>query len=183
MSRIVSRTLSFFVHDRVGAPARGTLAVRIVVGSVFMVSGAMKLLFDNQGPARFAKIGFAAPAAVSSFVAGVELVAGTCLILGLFVRLAALPLIVDMCVAIATTKVPLLLGGGPEIPAAAPKAGFWAFAYQARLDTAMLVTCAYLVAIGAGLLSLDELLRKRNASEDHGGVVPARGARARPLAT
>jgi uncharacterized membrane protein YphA (DoxX/SURF4 family) len=157
----MSRLISFFVGDRVGEPLRSTLAVRLVVGWTFVVSGAMKLLFEGLGPARFAKIGFAAPAATSTFVAVVELVAGTCLVLGLFARLAALPLIADMVVAIVTTKVPLLFGGGPEIPAAAPKAGFWAFAYQARLDVAMLLSCGYLVAIGAGLLSLDAWLRSR----------------------
>ncbi len=129
--------------------ARATAALRAVVGFVFIVSGATKFLFDNLGPARFAKIGLPAPAQLSAFVGTVEIIAGSCLVLGLFVRQAAIPLIVDMVVAIVTTKLPLLVGSGPEIPGAPPKAGFWAFAYQARLDLTMLVACVFLVAIGS----------------------------------
>jgi uncharacterized membrane protein YphA (DoxX/SURF4 family) len=42
-----------------------------------------------------------------------------------------------------------------------PKTGFWAFAYQARLDLTMLLACVFLVAAGAGLWSLDALLSRR----------------------
>jgi uncharacterized membrane protein YphA (DoxX/SURF4 family) len=66
-----------------------------------------------------------------------------------------------MLVALATTKVPLLFGAGPEPVAAAPKVGIWAFAYQARLDLTMLAACAFVVAAGAGLWSLDALLSRR----------------------
>jgi len=45
----------------------------------------------------------------------VEIVCGTLLIAGLLTRFAAIPLIVDMIVAISTTKLPLLV-----------KSGFWA---------------------------------------------------------
>ncbi len=83
------------------------------------------------------------------------------MLVGLFTRLAAVPLVVDMIVAIATTKLPLLFGAGPEPVAAPPKTGFWAFAYQARLDATMLLSCVYLVAIGAGLWSIDALLARR----------------------
>jgi uncharacterized membrane protein YphA (DoxX/SURF4 family) len=86
---------------------------------------------------------------------------GALLVLGLFTRLAALPLVADMVVAIVTTKLPLLFGAGPEPVTAMPKTGFWAFAYQARLDVTMLVACAFLVAAGAGLWSLDAILSRR----------------------
>jgi len=46
-----------------------------------------------------------------------------------------------MVIAIVTTKLPLLFGAGPEPVAAPPKTGFWAFAYQARLDVTMLTAC------------------------------------------
>lgn len=157
----MSQFFEFFVTDRVGQRTRATSAIRLIVGFVFLVSGAMKFLFENAGPARFAKIGFAAPAQLSAFVGAVEVVAGALFILGLFVRVAALPLVIDMVVALATTKLPLLFGGGPEVPAAPPKFGFWAFAYQARLDLTMLVACGYLVVVGAGLLSLDAYLAQR----------------------
>ncbi|AKU95988.1 hypothetical protein AKJ09_02652 [Labilithrix luteola] len=157
----VRRIAAFFVRPSIGQPMRATLLVRLAVGSVFLSSGIIKFLFENQGPGRFAKIGLPAPEQLAYFVGGVEIVAGIMLILGLAVRLAALPLIVDMAVAIATTKLPLLFGAGPEPISAMPKTGFWAFAYQARLDVTMLVSCMFLVAAGAGLWSLDALLSRR----------------------
>jgi putative oxidoreductase len=174
----------FFLADRVGRPSRATLAMRVVVGAVFVVSGAIKFIYENAGPGRFAKIGFAAPAQVSAFVGTVEILAGSLLLLGLFVRLAAIPLIADMIVAIVTTKIPLLWGGGPEIPAAAPKSGLWAFAYQSRLDVSMLVSCVYLVVVGAGLLSLDAYLRSRAGARKgkHASASDLGSDRAQPVA-
>jgi putative oxidoreductase len=146
-----------------GQPSRATLLVRLAVGGVFVSSGLVKLLFDNQGPARFAKIGLPAATQLAYLVSATEVICGTLLILGLLTRLAALPLMADMLVAIATTKIPLLFGPGPEPVAAMPKTGFWAFTYQARLDVTMLLACGFLVAAGAGLWSLDAILSRRRA--------------------
>ena len=156
------RALAFFFEPSPGDPSsRAAVLLRGAVGSVFLVSGATKFLFDNQGPGRFAKLGFPAAHELASFVGGVEIVCGALLVVGLLTRLAAVPLVVDMVVALVTTKVPLLFGAGPEPVAAPPKTGFWAFAYQARLDGTMLLACAYLVAVGAGLWSIDAFLARR----------------------
>ncbi len=156
----IRRALAFFFEPPMGDRlSRATVVLRAAVGGVFLVSGATKFLFDNQGPGRFAKLGF--PAEVASFVGGVEVVCGALLVLGLFTRLAAVPLTIDMIVAMLTTKIPLLFGAGPEPVAAPPKTGFWAFAYQARLDGTMLLACIYIIAVGAGLWSLDALLARR----------------------
>src|SRR4029079_10578748 len=115
------RALAFFLAPSSGG--RATVAIRGAVGGVFRVSGVLKFLFANQGPARFAKLGL--PADLSYFVGSVEVVCGALLLGGLFTRFAAVPLVVDMLVALATTKVPLLYGPGPEPVAAMPKTGFW----------------------------------------------------------
>jgi uncharacterized membrane protein YphA (DoxX/SURF4 family) len=133
----------------------------LAVGSVFVSSGLVKFLFDNQGPGRFVKIGLPHAPALAAFIGTTEVVCGTLVILGLFVRLASLPLLIDMVVAIATTKLPLLFGVGPEPVAAPPKTGVWAFAYQARLDVTMLLACGFLLVAGAGLFSLDALRSRR----------------------
>ena len=151
----------FLLRPSIGQPARATLLVRRAAGGVFLCSGLVKLLFDNQGPARFAKLGLPAPTELSYGVSMTEVVCGALLLVGLFTRLAALPLVADMVVALVTTKFPLLFGAGPEPVAAPPKTGFWAFAYQARLDATMLVACVFLVAVGAGLWSLDAVLSRR----------------------
>jgi putative oxidoreductase len=143
-------------------PAReGLPLIRVSLGWVFLTSGLLKFLYVNQGVGRFAKIGIPMPDLLSPFVGGVEMVCGTLLLLGLFARLAALPLIADMLVALLTTKIPLLFGPGPEPLAAAPKMGLAAFAYASRLDLAMLVSCACVALVGAGSLSLDAWRRAR----------------------
>jgi putative oxidoreductase len=165
----ISRLLSHFLRPSVGTAPPATLALRAAVGGVFLASGAIKFLFPNQGAGRFAKIGLPAPEHLARFVGTVEVLGGALLVLGLLTRLAAVPLIVDMVVAIATTKVPLLFGAGPEPVAALPKVGFWAFAYQARLDVAMLVAAGYLLAVGAGLWSIDGVLSGRRSTRARAG--------------
>ena len=92
-----------------------------------MSEGIQKFLFaDALGVGRFVKIGIPAPAFTAPFVGVVEIVCGGLLALGLVTRLAAIPLIIDMLVAIASTKIPILM-----------KSGFWAMAHEARTDYAM----------------------------------------------
>ena len=165
--------VSFFLHRGAVEGSRPIAAIRAVTGAVFVVSGLLKFLYENQGVGRFTKIGLPSPALLSSFVGGVELLCGALLLVGLFTRLAAVPLAIDMVVAIVTTKAPLLFGPGPEPVAAPPKVGLLAFAYQARLDVTMLVACGYLVAVGAGLLSLDAWLARRQSERKLLGAVRA----------
>jgi putative oxidoreductase len=124
---------------------RSLLLIRVLVGGVFLSEGIQKFLFpDALGIGRFAKIGIPAPDIMAPFVGIVEISCGALLIAGLLTRLAVIPLIIDMLVAIATTKVPLLL-----------KSGFWAMAHEARTDYAMLLGCIFLLVVGSGQLSLD----------------------------
>ncbi len=153
--------LTFLFRPSVGQPTSATALVRAAVGFVFLTSGLLKFLYENQGAGRFGKIGLPHPHELAAFVGATEIACGALVLVGLFLRPAAIALAVDMIVAIATTKLPLLFGAGPEPVAAAPKTGFFAFAYQARLDLTMLVACAFLVAVGAGLFSLDAILARR----------------------
>jgi putative oxidoreductase len=138
-----------------GSAPPATILIRLAVGGVFFASGLIKFLYANQGAGRFAKLGIPAPELTANFVGVVEIAAGLLLAVGLATRLAAIPLVIDMLVAIFTSKLPLLFGSGPEPVAAAPKIGLWAFAYQSRLDFTMLVSCLFLFAVGAGAWSLD----------------------------
>ena len=140
-----------------GSAPPATILVRLAVGGVFFASGLIKFLYANQGAGRFAKLGIPAPELTASFVGVVEIVAGLLLVVGLATRLAAIPLFINMLVAIGTSKLPILFGAGPEPVAAAPKVGLWAFVYQARLDSTMLLGCLFLFAVGAGAWSLDAL--------------------------
>jgi putative oxidoreductase len=138
-----------------GSAPPATILIRLAVGGVFFASGLIKFLYANQGAGRFAKLGIPAPELTASFVGVVEIVAGFLLVVGLATRLAAIPLFINMLVAIGTSKLPMLFGAGPEPVAAAPKVGLWAFVYQARLDSTMLLGCLFLFAVGAGAWSLD----------------------------
>lgn len=121
------------------------ILVRLLVGGVFLSEGIQKFLYPEAlGVGRFVKIGIPAPAVMAPFVGVVEIGCGLLLIVGLATRAAAIPLIIDMLVAIATTKIPLLA-----------KSGFWAMAHEARTDYAMLLGCIYLLLTGAGQRSLD----------------------------
>ncbi len=90
------------------------------------------------------KIGIPWPSASAPFVGVVETVCGALVLLGLLTRLAAVPLIIDMLVAIGTTKMPML-----------SKSGFWAAAHEARVDGSMLLGSIFLLIVGAGAASLD----------------------------
>jgi uncharacterized membrane protein YphA (DoxX/SURF4 family) len=120
------------------------------VGWVFLSEGIQKLLFPAAlGAGRFLKIGIPAPQFTGPFVGVVEIVSGTLLIVGLFTILATVPLFIDIVVAIATTKVPMLL-----------KQGFWAAMHEARTDFCMLVGLIAIALLVAGALSLDERRRR-----------------------
>src|SRR5918912_2723193 len=96
------------------APA-ATILVRLLVGGVFLTEGIQKFLFSEAlGEGRFEKIGIPAPYITASFVGVVEIVFGALLLLGLLTRVATIPLLIDISTAIATTKIPLLLGTSPE---------------------------------------------------------------------
>jgi uncharacterized membrane protein YphA (DoxX/SURF4 family) len=146
--------------------ARATVLVRILVGVVFASEGIQKFLYpDALGAGRFAKIGIPAPEVMAPFVGVVETVCGLLILVGLLTRLAAIPLIIDMLVAIASTKVPILIGHG-YLSFATPstsKTGFWSVLHEARTDLSMLLASIFLLLVGAGAWSLDDALARRTA--------------------
>src|SRR6266511_3063269 len=86
------------------------ILIRLIVGAVFLSEGIQKFLFANDlGVGRFIKIGIPAPQVMAPFVGVIEIVCGTLIIFGLLTRLAAVPLIIDISVAIISTKVPILI--------------------------------------------------------------------------
>ncbi len=145
------------------APA-ATVLIRLMVGGVFLSEGIQKFLEPaSRGAGRFERIGLPAAEILGPFVGATEVVCGALVLLGLFTRLAAVPLIATMLVALVTTKLPILLGSGfwglhlRELPSY----GFWSMAHEARTDFAMLLGAVFLLLVGAGRLSLDAALRRR----------------------
>ena len=150
------------------APA-SVLLIRIAVGGVFLSEGIQKFLFPNDlGVRRFIKIGIPAPEVMAPFVGVVEIVGGALVILGLLTRLAAIPLIFDMCVALISTKLPILLGHGfwRFSLSKLPSYGFWSMAHEARVDFTMLLGSIFLLIVGAGTWSLDGRLGSNKLQAD-----------------
>ena len=133
------------------APAAVAI-IRLMVGAVFVSEGIQKFIFPAEvGAGRFAKIGFESPEFAAQFVACFEIVCGSLVLLGLATRLAVAPLIIIMLTAIATTKIPIL-----------QEQGIWKMAHEARTDWSMLLGSIFLSLVGAGPLSLDHRLSKRD---------------------
>ncbi|MBI4427542.1 MAG: DoxX family protein [Ignavibacteriales bacterium] len=141
-----------FVHTRwEGKPPLPYFLVRLMVGCVFLSEGMQKFLFvDELGVGRFMRIGIPAPELMAPFVGVVEILCGVLVLVGLFTQLAAIPLIIDMLVAISTTKIPILM-----------EKGFWAMAHEARTDWSMLLGSTLLLIAGAGPWSFDAFISQR----------------------
>jgi uncharacterized membrane protein YphA (DoxX/SURF4 family) len=119
---------------------------RFPVGAIFLIEGILKFhLPDEFGVGRFARIGIVNPQFFAPFDGAFEIVCGTLLLVGLFTRIAVIPMIINMMVAIYTTKFPVLL-----------KDGFWKMAHAALLDYAVLLGLISLLIAGSGPWSLDE---------------------------
>jgi len=130
--------------------SRTTILVRLMVGAVFLSEGIQKFLFAGQrGAGRFAKIGLPNPEFLGPFVGSFEIVCGLLVLLGLLTRPAAIPLLVIMLVAFATTKAEVLA-----------REGFWEMMHGSRTDWAMLLGSLFLLIKGGGRWSLDETLWK-----------------------
>jgi putative oxidoreductase len=118
-----------------------SVLVRLFDGLVvFLPEGIQKLAFPGiLGAGRFANIGILYPEVMGPFVGTVETICGALIIIGLFIRLASLPLILIMIVAIVSTKIPILFGHDFwifHVPKLA-RYGFWSMIHEARDDFGM----------------------------------------------
>jgi len=148
MSRIVNNIL------KTTAP-KAVVLIRILTGTVFLSEGTQKFLLPDQlGVGRFEKIGILYPSVSAPLVGAVEITCGILLLLGLLTRLACIPLLVTMTVAILSTKVNVLM-----------ESGFWKFAHESRTDYSMIMCLAFLLIVGAGSVSCDHVLMSRRTSD------------------
>jgi uncharacterized membrane protein YphA (DoxX/SURF4 family) len=152
-------------YDFMGTDAdKATMLIRFLVGVVFVSEGIQKFLYaEYLGAGRFAGIGIPYPEIMGPFVGFVEIGCGAMILLGFYTRLAAIPLIVTMLVAIFTTKIPILLGTEFMGFALRPlrNYGLLSMLHESRNDLAMLIGSIFLLIKGGGKWSIDRKRYKR----------------------
>lgn len=135
---------------------RATALLRGMVGIIFVSEGIQKFVFPEElGVGRFTKIGIPMPSVTAPFVGCVETLGGCLLILGFATRLICIPLLLNMLVAITTTKL-----------ATFAKNGFWKTMHEARTDLLMISGVFFVLLVGAGSLSMDGWVDKSRRSSD-----------------
>ena len=149
------------------APA-AVILIRVLVGWVFLSEGMQKFLDPaTLGAGRFAKIGIPAPEFFGPFVGVCEIVCGTLVLIGFLTRLASAVLLINITVAIITTKLPILLGHeiwGFALPKL-PQYGWWSMLHEARTDFSMFLGLVFLLVVGAGPWSADARLSMKSVAD------------------
>jgi putative oxidoreductase len=139
------------------APAAVVL-MRIMVGGIFLSEGIQKFLFPADcGAGRFVKIGIPYPEFSAGLSGTFEILCGALLLVGFLTRLAVIPMLINMTVAIVSTKGPVLLHAsfwGFSLQKV-NNYGFWGFLHEARTDLCMILGLIFLLIVGAGSWSLD----------------------------
>jgi putative oxidoreductase len=125
---------------------KSVIFIRLAGGVIFLTQGVLKYIDPHMGVLRFAKIGFPYPGFTAHFVGTFEIACGLLVLIGLFTKIASIPLLIVILTAIATTKIPELFH---------PDQGFWFMVSDARTDFAMTMSLLFLISVGAGAWSLD----------------------------
>jgi uncharacterized membrane protein YphA (DoxX/SURF4 family) len=127
--------------------------IRFAVGIIFFSEGIQKFLFpETLGSGRFEQLGFARPVFWANLTGTIEIICSDFILVGLFTRVAAIPLLIIMVLAFVKTKYPELRDKG-----------FWIMAHDYRTDFAMTILLIYLLIFGGGQHSLDkQLMESKN---------------------
>ncbi len=140
-------------------PDRSIIIIRMMIGAVFLSEGLQKFLFAAElGAGRFAKLGLPYPGFLGPFVGATEIVCAVAVLLGAWLRIAVVPLLAVISVAIVTTKWPMLRAHG-----------FWAAAHDGRADFCMLAGLLFLLFTGAGRWSVDRASSGEGRSSERDG--------------
>ena len=155
---VIQKLWTRLLHPPVTGPG-ATMVIRLMAGGVFFWEGILKFVYVNQGVGRFTKLGIPFPFVTAPFVGWLEIVGGILLMLGLGTRLITIPFIIEMLVAMLSTKPRLFLGTLPlPPPPVPPQVGIWAVLHEIRSEYAQIMSCIFLLISGPGPWSLDAAL-------------------------
>src|SRR5215468_3261875 len=125
MEQLMNKITLWLVNSPIDGP-KSILLLRLMAGGVFFWEGLLKFVYVNQGVGRFTKLGMPVPVFTADFVAVLEIVGGLMLLCGLMTRLIAMPFLIEMLVAMLSTKISLYLGTSPlPPPPSPPQEGLW----------------------------------------------------------
>ena len=156
--KAMNKIITWFLNPPTSGPST-ILIIRLMAGGVFFWEGILKFVYVNQGVGRFTKLGFPFPETTAHIIATGEIIGGLLLIFGLLTRITAFYFIIQMVVAVLSTKIALYLGTSPlPAPPAPPKMGIWAVLHEIRSDYAQIFSCLFLLAEGAGRRSFDFII-------------------------
>jgi len=163
----MNKAISWLMNPPTDGP-KSTLLLRLMAGGVFFWEGLLKFVYANQGVGRFTKLGIPFPHFTATFIGGLEIVGGLLLLAGLTTRLIAIPFVVEMIVAILSTKISLFLGTSPlPLPPSPPQVGLWAVLHEVRSEYAQMLTVIFLMVNGPGKWSLDAVLPETLKVSNH----------------
>jgi len=174
----MNNLFNWFLKPPFDAPA-ATILLRLMAGSVFLWEGVMKFVFPNQGVGRFTKLGFPAPHFLATGDGGFEIIGGALLMAGLLTRPIAVLFVIEMLVAMLSTKIPLFLGTYPlPLPPVPPQVGFWAVLHEIRSEYAQLACSLFVLLVGPGPWSVDYLIQGERELRSAGPSFNSRGREA-----
>jgi putative oxidoreductase len=153
------KNLLTWIRNTPTAGPASTLLLRLMAGGVFFWEGILKFVYANQGIGRFTKLGMPFPHLTADFVGALEIVGGVFIMTGFLTRAIAIPFVIEMIVAMLSTKITLYLGTYPlPLPSSPPTVGIWAVLHEIRSEYAQIMTVLFLAINGPGVLSLDAWL-------------------------
>jgi putative oxidoreductase len=155
------RGLQFGLPHQCSAARWAPVLLRLVVGYGFMQHGVAKLL---KGPDAFAVIlqalGVPAPHLMAWLTILTELLGGAAVFLGIFVRLASVPMAIVLLVAIFTVHLPYGFSSIRLVAVTSAGARFGPVGYETNLLYLAALVC--LVLGGPGPLAMHSLLPRQS---------------------
>jgi putative oxidoreductase len=125
--------------------ARAVILIRLMIGGIFLSEGAQIFLFPaDLGVGKFTKLGIPDPQLFAQLTGYVEVMFGALVLVGIFTRVACVPLLIVIAFAMYSTSLPIL-----------EQKGIWTFLHESRTNICMLLGLLYLIIAGAGTYSYD----------------------------